>query len=102
VAAVPQAGLIERDRLLIVPAADAAELAFHTEAIEKVLRQARLQAERVPPETLPLLRTLTWDPKATDVKTDTSPKRCRHARGHGIRCGARPVGVLLREMSSLS
>jgi hypothetical protein len=62
-----QAGLIERDRLLIVPAADVAELAFRTEAIEKVLRQARLQAERVPPETLPLLRTLTWDPKATEA-----------------------------------
>ncbi len=59
------AGLIERDRLLVIPADDEAELEFRADALEKVLRQARLQAERVDPAALPLLRTLTWDPKAT-------------------------------------
>ncbi|MBV8943216.1 MAG: hypothetical protein JO352_03650 [Chloroflexi bacterium] len=63
-----QAGLIERDRLLVIPADDDAELEFRAEAIEKVLRQARLQAERIEPDALPLLRTLTWDPKATQPR----------------------------------
>jgi hypothetical protein len=59
--------LIERDRLLIVPAIDEAELAFRTMALEKVMRQARLNAKRVPNDQVPLLRTLTWNPSATEV-----------------------------------
>lgn len=65
---IATAGLIDRDRLLIIPAANAAELQFRAEAMEKVLRQARLVAERVEPDSLPLLRTLTWDPKATEPR----------------------------------
>jgi hypothetical protein len=38
------AGLIERDRLLVIPADDEAELEFRADALEKVLRQAHLQA----------------------------------------------------------
>ena len=63
---VAQQTLIERDRLLIIPADDEGELQFRAEALEKVLRQSRLQAERIDPEKLPLLRTLTWDPKAIE------------------------------------
>jgi len=63
-----QAGLIERDRLMVIPADDEAELQFRTDAMEKVLRQARLQAERIDPDALPLLRTLTWDPRATTAR----------------------------------
>src|SRR5579859_1592162 len=65
-----QAGLIERDRLLVIPADDEAELQFRADALEKVLRQARLQAERIESERLPLLRTLTWDPKATIARDE--------------------------------
>jgi len=63
-------GLIERDRLLVVPAADDAELQFRCEAMDKTLRQARMQAERVDPTQLPLLRTLTWDPAATEAREE--------------------------------
>ncbi|MDQ6671041.1 MAG: hypothetical protein M3069_09865 [Chloroflexota bacterium] len=63
-----QDGLVERDRLLVVPAADESELRFRTEMLEKVLRQARLGAERIDPADLPLLRTLTWNPMATEAE----------------------------------
>lgn len=63
-----QTGLIDRDRLLVVPADDEAELRFRTEILEKALRRARLDAQRVPPEDVPLLRTLTWDPHATEAR----------------------------------
>lgn len=59
-----QAGLVDHERLLVIPAADEAELTFRVETMERALRQARLSAERVSPEDLPLLRTLTWDPHA--------------------------------------
>jgi len=61
-------GLVDRQRYLIVPASDDAELRFRTETLEKVLRQARLQGERIEPAELPLLRTLTWDPRATEAR----------------------------------
>jgi len=59
-----QAGLVDHERLLVIPAADDAELTFRVETMERALRQARLPAERVRPEDLPLLQTLTWDPHA--------------------------------------
>jgi hypothetical protein len=62
-----QDGLVDRDRLLVVPAADESELRFRTETLEKVLRQARLGAERIDPVDVPLLRTLTWNPMATEA-----------------------------------
>jgi hypothetical protein len=65
-----QAGLIERERFLVIPADNEAELQFRAEAIENVLRQARLQAERIEPGHLPLLRTMTWDPKATEPRDE--------------------------------
>jgi len=63
-----QHSLIDRDRLLVVPAQNESELAFRTTALEKALRQAHLEASRVPAEDVPLLRTLTWNPQATEAR----------------------------------
>lgn len=65
-----QEELLERDRLLVVPALNAAELRHRTHTLEKKLRAARIDYTRIPEEHIPLLRTLTWDPKATEP-TDT-------------------------------
>lgn len=58
--------LITRDRLLVVPGAEESELQFRTTALEKTLKQARMAAVRIAPDELPLLRTLTWNPAATE------------------------------------
>lgn len=58
--------LVERDRLLVVPAADETELRFRTEALEKALRRARLEGMRIPADELGLLRTLTYNPNAAE------------------------------------
>lgn len=58
--------LVERDRLLVIPAADDVELQFRTDAIEKALRRARLEGVRIPAEDLPMLRTLSYNPRAAE------------------------------------
>jgi hypothetical protein len=60
------ATLVERDRLLVIPATDEAELQFRTDAMEKALRRARLEGVRIPPEDVPMLRTLSYNPRATE------------------------------------
>lgn len=60
------AELVDRDRLLVVPATTRAELAARTRELEKKLRSARIDFLRIPEEHLPLLRTLTWNPRATE------------------------------------
>lgn len=56
--------LVERDRLLVIPAVDEVELQFRTDALEKALRRARLDGVRIPAGDVPMLRTLTYNPRA--------------------------------------
>jgi hypothetical protein len=57
--------LLDRERLLIVPASSEPELHFRCRVLEKALRHNQLEGERVSPEELPLLRTRGWNPRAT-------------------------------------
>jgi hypothetical protein len=57
---------------------DIAELQVRTEHMEHALRQARLAFQRVDRATLPLLRTLTWDPKASEARP--APEDMQQAR----------------------
>jgi hypothetical protein len=63
------ARLVDRERLLVIPAGDPVELTFLTEIIEKALRQAKLHAVRIPESELPTLRlrSLLMDPEESSI-----------------------------------
>jgi hypothetical protein len=60
--------LIDRERLLVVPAANVVDLQFRTTMLEKVLRQARLEAQRIDEAGVALVRTRGWDPVAAEAR----------------------------------
>lgn len=63
---IASAGLVERERFLSFTAEDEHELRERTIQAQKVFRLNRLDAQRVDPDQIALLRTRTWNPLATE------------------------------------
>jgi hypothetical protein len=68
-AQIAAAGLVERERFLSFTAQDEHELRERATQIQKVFRLNRVDAQRLEPDQVALLRTRTWDPHAAEPRS---------------------------------